>query len=897
MNLRAKKRLSFLIASSLVLTNFNLAHAEDGHYGWDVDNNSIYVFNEDAIKTNASISDDNKTVEIKSFSQYDKIWSFYGGRGEQKQVEGYTLILNGVRERSDSTFRAYGGHSRDGVANGNTLKIYNDVLADKKNILSYVYGGVSEYKNAEFNSVKIEDSEISGNVYGGVSDRKNANSNTVEIYKTTIAKTVYGGHSASEANALDNDVKIIKSDVKNIYGGYVDGLKNIKIWGASDETNISKNNTVTLVESSAENVYGGRGKIVSENKIFLNNANITNNLAGADNVSQTVSGNELILLGADNYAKNIFNFDTIRFGDNAKLSWTKDATLLKADTFSGENVNLDVSNIALPGDFTEENLGEKMVLLDVSGGVNLSDFVFQNAVFSDADSFDLNNFKNFDIDVNFTPTHSISSEGTTITDTIKGKVDNIVFKNIAWKNSTPLIEKDDNFDYENAAVNTANINFTNVDGLSKNDKMILVENFGNTNNIAGDTYKIKTTLEGKGKAKIDDNKNLIFVIETDAKKNEPKIEMEEVTDDDYNEIVEEIKPKEEVKKEEIQPKEEAVEKEEIVSKDDDKQEIINNETSNKEEIPKKESSPVLKAQEQTHNTVMSMEAAMVALSSAGDFVQTAMEGIADGAKSSADGVATYAGMGGGSSKTKTGSSVNANTWSAILALGQERKLKNGTFSYGGFFEYGRANYTIEPNNGMSGASKYAGGGVFVKWQNLRDVYFEGSVRAGKTQDSASGILTDSSLNRYGYDVSSNYIGAHFGVGKIYKYKNDDELDLYGKFFYTRRGGVSYEAGGFYDLEAVTSKILKIGGRYGKNKVGWNSFIGASYAYEFDGVAKGKADGYAIREAETTGGTIAFEVGLRLIPSATSKWKSDISINAHTGRSKGFGGHVSLAYLF
>ncbi|MBP3722703.1 MAG: hypothetical protein J6I62_05580, partial [Selenomonadaceae bacterium] len=63
------------------------------------------------------------------------------------------------------------------------------------------------------------------------------------------------------------------------------------------------------------------------------------------------------------------------------------------------------------------------------------------------------------------------------------------------------------------------------------------------------------------------------------------------------------------------------------------------------------------------------------------------------------------------------------------------------------------------------------------------------------------------------------------------------------------------------------------------------------------VAKGKADGYAIREAETTGGTIAFEVGLRLIPSATSKWKSDISINAHTGRSKGFGGHVSLAYLF
>ena len=288
---------------------------------------------------------------------------------------------------------------------------------------------------------------------------------------------------------------------------------------------------------------------------------------------------------------------------------------------------------------------------------------------------------------------------------------------------------------------------------------------------------------------------------------------------------------------------------------------------------------------------------MLALTASNDFVQTAMEGISEGANVSADGVATYAGMGGGTSKTKTGSRVNANTWGAILAVGQERKLERGKFSYGLFVEHGNANYSLEPSNGMSGSSKYTGGGMFAKWTNTDNVYYEGSLRAGKVQDSASGILTDSIGNRYGYSVSSNYFGAHIGVGKIYKYQNDLELNVYGKFFYTRRGGVSYEAGGLYNLDAVKSKVLKIGARYGKNKVGWNSYLGLAYAYEFDGVARGTADGYAIREASVKGGTLYGELGLRLIPSDTSKWKSDIVIKGHTGRSKGVSGHISIGYLF
>lgn len=883
------------------------------YYGLNADNNSVYTDEPDTMSWYANISNDNKTVAINNFN--DRIdWSFYGGKGVNAKVEGYTLNLNKVvlKKASDNNFFAYGGDAVYNSVKNNTVNVENN------SVLRDVYGGRSGGENADLNVVKISDSEILGNVYGGRSNSKSANSNTVEITNGKIENEnygmVYGGYVSNGANVISNNVTVTKSVVNDIYGGYVEERRSgNQIWSASDDVDSAKENIVTLIDTTAKNVYGGRGKIVSGNKIFLNKSIVQNNLSGADTISTTVNDNELILISAENKAKNVSNFDIVRFGNSNKLLWIKDKTIFQTETFLGENIKLDLSNISLPDNFSEENIGEQMTLIDVKNTANLSNFNLQNGVFADVNSFELTNFKSYDIDVNYTPMHYIFTEETKIIDKIKGKVNGVVFKNIPWTETSPLIEKDENFDYENATVNTANINFTNVDKLAKNDKMILIESFGNTNDIIGDTYKIKTTLEGRGKAKIDDNKNLIFTIESEAKKDEPKAEIIEDTNDDnnddydggYDEPVEEIKPKNEIKKEETKPKEE-IKKEEIKPKEDIKEEvkeenipsnISEQKIQDNEENSKNEITPSVTTQEQTHNTVMSMEAAMVALSSAGDFVQTAMEGIADGAKESEDGVATYAGMGGGASKTKTGSSVNANTWSAILALGQERKLKKGTFSYGGFFEYGRANYTIEPDNGMSGASKYVGGGVFIKWRNARNAYIEGSFRAGKMKDSAAGILTDSAGNRYGYDVSSNYIGAHIGVGKIYNYKNDNELDLYGKFFYTRRGGVSYEAGGFYDLDAVSSKILKLGCRYGKNKIGWNSYIGASYAYEFDGVASGKADGYAIREARVTGGTLTGEIGLRLKPSATSKWKSDISIKAHTGRSRGFGGHISLAYLF
>ena len=65
----------------------------------------------------------------------------------------------------------------------------------------------------------------------------------------------------------------------------------------------------------------------------------------------------------------------------------------------------------------------------------------------------------------------------------------------------------------------------------------------------------------------------------------------------------------------------------------------------------------MKAQEQTHNTVMGASASMATLSVGNDFVGAATEGLSMAGNTGTDGMATYANMGGGSMNVETGSHV------------------------------------------------------------------------------------------------------------------------------------------------------------------------------------------------------------------------------------------------
>ena len=307
----------------------------------------------------------------------------------------------------------------------------------------------------------------------------------------------------------------------------------------------------------------------------------------------------------------------------------------------------------------------------------------------------------------------------------------------------------------------------------------------------------------------------------------------------------------------------------------------------------------LAAQEQTHNTLMVMEAGMAVLAAGREHLGQAMVGLADPQNAGSDGTRIGASMGGGWSRYKTGSHVDSNNWNVAVAVGSKREFQKGSLEWGVFGEYGKSNYTLHSDAGRGdGDSHYAGGGLMAKWTNKHDVYTEASVRLGRLSDTANNLLRDAAGNGYGYDVHANYFGAHVGIGKIIHYKGGKSLDVYGKYFYTKRDGVDFASGGNnYSLDSVASSILRVGARYGTTDKKWNWYGGLAYEYEFDGKSEGTVDGIGIRAASVKGGSVRGEIGLRMSATKTNPWQTDISIYGYGGKHRGFGGSVNVAYMF
>ena len=302
--------------------------------------------------------------------------------------------------------------------------------------------------------------------------------------------------------------------------------------------------------------------------------------------------------------------------------------------------------------------------------------------------------------------------------------------------------------------------------------------------------------------------------------------------------------------------------------------------------------------EQTHKAVMGVEATMGLLASGVGHLDKVLDGFGNVSNAGSDGASVAASFGGGKDRYETNSHVNINSWSAAVGVGARKETKKGTLQYGIFGEYGKGNYTMHSDVGRSdGDAHYAGGGLMAKWTNKHDVYTEASFRLGRVSDSANDLLRDGAGNAYGYDIHATYYGAHIGLGKVFNYKGGKSLDVYGKFFYTKRDGAEFDAKQHYNLDSVNSSVLRIGARYGTTDKKWNWYGGLAYEYEFDGEAKGTVNGTEIRAASIKGSSVRGEFGMRMDATKDNPWRTDISIYGYGGKHRGFGGSVNVAYTF
>lgn len=315
---------------------------------------------------------------------------------------------------------------------------------------------------------------------------------------------------------------------------------------------------------------------------------------------------------------------------------------------------------------------------------------------------------------------------------------------------------------------------------------------------------------------------------------------------------------------------------------------------------------------QTHNALIANEAGLGILAAGRDRLDSVLTNF----NGQEGGVFTFASLGGSKDTYDTGSESKTYTWNGLVGIGNEAATKDGDFSYGLFYEYGKGHYSVDGAGYTgSGDAHYNGGGLMAKYMARNKNYVEGSLHFGNLKNNADSVLHSSDGSAYGYNTSSNYWSGHVGFGHIFDLTDKVEstslggtqraardLDVYGKYFYTYVGGDSFRAGeANYQLDGMNSSLLRIGARV-NNRSGWNNYYyGLAWDYEFDGESNGtvSAAGLSapIRKADIGGSSLMAEAGWKLESNQENPWEVNLSMQAYAGQHKGLGGNVYMAYHF
>ena len=297
---------------------------------------------------------------------------------------------NTVRIIKSSAANVYGGKG-DTSSKGNSVEISEGTISNS------VYGGYADNDNnssAEKNNVTISaGSKVSGSIYGGYANH-NANENKVSFSNVAeVGESVFGGYSL-KADSKNNEVTIEGVGVVKAYvaggvalAGISEGNKvniahssvNVNVYGGYSFKGNSLDNTVTIDNSIVnENVYGGytesdgaiSEKIQNNKVIFKNGAKIKGDVYGGyDKLNKAnITNNTLEVVGKDNEAKGIQNFDKLNFfitkdliANDTMLKVTDTALINNAEIKAGVELGTklnenDKINLITAGALKAENI-------------------------------------------------------------------------------------------------------------------------------------------------------------------------------------------------------------------------------------------------------------------------------------------------------------------------------------------------------------------------------------------------------------------------------------------------------------------------------------------------------------------------------------------------------------
>lgn len=267
------------------------------------------------------------------------------------------------------------------------------------------------------------------------------------------------------------------------------------------------------------------------------------------------------------------------------------------------------------------------------------------------------------------------------------------------------------------------------------------------------------------------------------------------------------------------------------------------------------------------------------------------------------GIKTFALVHGNRSKYDVASDIKINGWSVLTGVGETKKVNDDLLSWGVFYENGSGNYRTYNNfNGNDltgfGSSVYNGGGAMLRYDNNSGTYIQAGVRAGNLKNSLGNAVADGFGTVGGYSIDSFYYVTLLGVGKIIQLNETDNIDVYGKYFYTHHDGESVNIlGDDVNFDSAESNRIRLGARYNKTlSEKLSGYYGLAWDYEFSGDADTYIAGFDVDNESLKGSTAVIEAGLHYAPD-NSPWSIDLGLQGYAGQREGFSGNVQATYTF
>ena len=299
------------------------------------------------------------------------------------------------------------------------------------------------------------------------------------------------------------------------------------------------------------------------------------------------------------------------------------------------------------------------------------------------------------------------------------------------------------------------------------------------------------------------------------------------------------------------------------------------------------------------SVVETMAGAVAFLGAGADFAAGGGMASASVEAAAAEGFAPFAAIGGSSMRHETGSHVNMKGLN--LAVGFSREVKRGDdrLIFGPIVEYGRGTYDSYVNDAHGdGSVRYVGIGGFVRQEQKDGMFYEGSLRFGRSSMDYSAILSGTPTT---YDTDANYIGAHLGVGQRIQEKSGTDRELYLRYFYTRQNGTDTKlsTGERYDFDAVDSHRLRAGARWLIPQKGGSLILGASLQYEFGGESRATVhvggNSYTTPAPSLNGFSTSLELGWKTQMSKNAT--ADLSIEGWFGKQRGVSARAGFDWKF